>query len=130
MRYLRFAVRAKDEDSGVRLGFFQVAHELADAGRLPEAEARELSVVLAWFASNLATPTRFSRTRDASHKRTRAVSWFKDTAVEHIKFAWEIVAILHRQRVVIDALETDRPGSVVYEDPHQVVAEAFADTLA
>lgn len=38
-----------------------------------------------------------------------------------------MVYILEQHNVYVRVLKTDRPGYIVYEDQHQVVAEPFAD---
>jgi hypothetical protein len=40
-----------------------------------------------------------------------------------------MVYILEQHSVCVRVLKTDRPGYIVYEDEHQVVAEPFADLL-
>ncbi len=39
-----------------------------------------------------------------------------------------MVRILEAHDVFLKAITTDRPGYVVYEDAHQIVATPFADT--
>jgi hypothetical protein len=39
-----------------------------------------------------------------------------------------IAAILHAHGVEVEAIRTERPGYVVYEDKHQVAAEPFKET--
>ena len=41
-----------------------------------------------------------------------------------------MAAILGEHGIVVETLETERPGYVVYEDDVQVVAEPFSDTGA
>ena len=41
-----------------------------------------------------------------------------------------MISILETQGVVVEVIETQRPGYVVYEDEFQIVAEPFADTGA
>ena len=41
-----------------------------------------------------------------------------------------MVLILEKHGIVVEMLETERPGYVVYEDDVQVVAEPFSDTRA
>jgi len=38
-----------------------------------------------------------------------------------------MVYILEQHNVYVRVLKTDRPGYIVYEDEHQVVAEPFAN---
>jgi len=41
---------------------------------------------------------------------------------------YELVAILEAHGVGVEVIRTSRPGYVVYEDMHQVMAEPYADT--
>jgi hypothetical protein len=55
------------------------------------------------------------------------VCWFKSSATQHIGRIHEMVYILEQHNVYVRVLKTDRPGYIVYEDEHQVVAEPFAN---
>jgi hypothetical protein len=125
--FIRYVVSKRDPSSGCRRGFLREAGHLHRRGVFlrDSARAREL---IDWFDSHLRCPDRLSRTRNASHKRKRALSWFKDTAPAHIERARELVGLMEANDVLVQMLVTDRPGYVVYEDDHQVVAEPFADT--
>ena len=60
-------------------------------------------------------------------KKNRALSWFRDTAVQHLRHARELVGILEGHGVYVRTLKAKRVGYVVYEDECQIVAEPFAD---
>jgi hypothetical protein len=60
-------------------------------------------------------------------KKNRALSWFKDTAIDHIAQIRELVAILEDHGVHVQTFKVKRVGYVVYEDDYQIVAEPFAD---
>jgi len=130
MRYLRFVVASKNRDSGVREGLFQVAGRLAKSGTLSVHDQARIDDLREWFGDHLGVPDRFTRTRNAAHKKTRGVSWFKDTAHELVRRMRELSSILHEHGVTVEVLETLRPGYVIYEDEVQVVAEPFSDTGA
>ncbi|MDN5940368.1 MAG: hypothetical protein L0H94_00680 [Nitrospira sp.] len=127
--YLRFVVKRKDPDSGKRLGIFQALAELRDHGELREHELDVMRELHQWFNVQLEKPTTFSRS-SKPHAMDKAISWFKDSALEHIERMREIVAILEEHGVHVEILQTDRPGYVVYEDDFQIAAEAFRDTAA
>jgi len=130
MRYLRFVISEKSPDSGFRYGFICGAYEVQNRKVLEPFEEDRLEEIFAWFNEHLHIPDRFSRKRNANHRKHHGLSWFKDTASEHLQLAREVVEILRPHGVVVDILETERPGFVVYEDEFQVVAEPFADTRA
>ncbi len=127
--YLRFVIDQKDEDSGKRLGLFHALAYLCDQGELFPHEEQMLQHARDWFNRYLQKPTRFSRTLKPNAKK-RAISWFKDSAIEHIAMMRELVAILQAHQVHVEMLQTDHPGYIVYEDEFQITAEAFTDTGA
>lgn len=82
-----------------------------------------------WFNANLARPTRFTAAKAPFwRKRNRALSWFKDSAIDHIAQIRELVEILESHHVHVRTLKAKRVGYIVYEDEHQIVAQPFADT--
>src|SRR5258706_11951761 len=104
MRYLRFVVARTIHDSGIREGLFQAAGRLSRAGTLTTVEQLRLDTIVQWFSKNLNSPTRFTRTRNASHKRTRGIAWFKDTAAEHLRQIREATLVLEEQGIVVECI--------------------------
>jgi hypothetical protein len=127
--YIRFVVKREDADSGKRLGVFQALADLRDQGELLEHELVLMKELHQWFNEFLKKPKAFSRS-SKPHAKNKAISWYKDTAVEHIERMRELVAILEEHGVHVEILQTDRPGYIVYEDEFQITAEAFRDTVA
>ena len=126
--YLRFAIHQRDHDSGRGLGIFQAASNLRDSGELEEWEWRTLWEITHWFDAHLEKPDRFTASKPPYYrKQSKAISWFKDTAVEHIQHAREMAYILDRNGIAVTTLLAERVGYVVYEDEFQIVAEAFSD---
>jgi hypothetical protein len=123
-------VAAKHRDSGVREGVFQVARRLARSGTLSRPEQTRLDDLRTWFGKHLKVPERFTRTRNASHKKIRGIAWFKDTAGDYLTRMRELARILVENDILVEVIETDRPGYVTYEDEIQLVAEPFSDTGA
>jgi hypothetical protein len=128
VRFVRFVVHDLDGDSGYRQGFIQAAARLDDDGHLADAQAALFRESLRWFREHLPVPDRFTRTRNASHKKKRALSWFKEDALAQITHARDVLEIPRSHDVLVEKLVTERPGYVVYEDDFQVVAEPFTDT--
>jgi len=84
-----------------------------------------------WFNKHLQTPTRFTAAKPPYYrKQSKAISWFRDTAHEHIGYIREMAAILENHGVPVRMIKAERVGYVVYEDEHQVVAEPFSDVEA
>ena len=128
--YLRFIALTTNHESHVRDGVFAAAWRMRQDPELPADDEALLRMHLAWMNENMRMPTRFNRTKSKAHDRRAAkgISWFKDTAVEHIDRVRQVSEILGRHGIHIETITTDRPGFVVYEDEHQIVAEPFKDT--
>jgi len=60
-------------------------------------------------------------------KPNKAISWFKDTAKDHLAHIRDLVGILQNHGIAVQMLKTETVGYVVYEDEYQIVAEPFAD---
>jgi hypothetical protein len=127
--YLRFVVAHIHENSDRELGVFHAAGKLKDEGKLHSHEEEHYSSIVHWFDEHLQRPTRFTASKPPFYrKKSKAISWFKDTAQEHLSRVRELVVILEHHGVSVRMLKTDRVGYIVYEDDFQIVAEPFADT--
>jgi hypothetical protein len=125
--YLRFVVAEIHHASGKQLGVFHAVRYLREDGELFPHEEDQHDLVKKWFSKNLDTPTRFTASKPPlGRKQSKAISWFKETAKEHIARIRILVAILENHGVSVQMLKTDRVGYVVYEDEYQIVAEPFA----
>jgi len=123
--YLRFAAHgARDRVTHQPRGLFQAGYRALHEATLPADELARLQATLTWFERRLACPKRFARSRKPGAE-SKALSWFKPTAREHIAQARELVELLRRAEVEIVMSTTRTPGYIVYEDAHQVVAEPF-----
>ncbi len=128
--YLRFIVGDRDNDSGQQSGVFQALYKLRDSGKLHAHEEDVVEELRQWFNKNLEVPDRFTAAKPPYYrKKKRAISWFKDTAHEHMSRIREMVAILENHDVAVRMMTSDRVGYVVYEDDYQIVAEPFSDSL-
>jgi len=127
--YLRFSVTEIDENSERELGVFHAVRYLRDEAKLESYEEERIDSIIHWFSEHLEEPTRFTASKPPFYrKRARAISWFKDTADEHLFRIRELVAILEHHGISVQTLKSNRVGYVVYEDEFQIVAQPFADT--
>jgi hypothetical protein len=125
--FLRFVVSEIDNDSQRGLGVFQAIDKLRRRGVLSHYEEEQDDSIGRWFDKNLAKPTRFTASKPPFYrKKSKAISWFKDSAGEHIAHVRSLVAILEHHGISVRMLKADRVGYVVYEDEYQIVAEPFA----
>lgn len=127
--YLRFVVADIHEDSGQELGVFHAVRNLLDDGELLVHEEEQHDAIIQWFNEHLEKPTRFTASKPPFYRRqSKAISWFKDTAHEHLARVRELVVILEHHGVSVRMLKTNRVGYIVYEDEFQIVAEPFTDS--
>lgn len=124
---IRFVIASRDEDSGRRQGLFQAADELRASGRMSGTDEQRLNEVEQWFRDNLPVPKRFA-VSSKPRRKAQAISWFRDTATEQIARMRDFQVILESYGVAVEMLRERRPGYVVYEDDHQVVAYPFSET--
>lgn len=127
MGFVRFVIPETDADSGRRQGLFQALADLDDRGELLAEEQRTYDQICNWFRKNLRKPRSFTRS-SKPHAKKVALSWFKDTATDHVRRMRELAVILEAHGIPTQMVRSDRPGYIVYEDHHQVAAEPFSDT--
>jgi len=124
--FLRFVVPEIDDNSEWQIGVFQAIYKLPESGALSEHEMEQDDLIGEWFDKNLRKPNRLTAAKPPFYrKKNRAISWFKDSAREHISQVRSLVAILRAHGISVQTLKTDRVGYVVYEDEYQIVAEPF-----
>ena len=127
MMFIRFVINNNDPDSGKRQGLFQAMSDLESAGKLLPYEQQLYDEIYDWFRHKLKKPRSLSKS-SKPHAKNVAISWFKDSAKEHIDKMRSLVNILNSHDVVTDMIRSERPGYIVYEDEYQVAAEPFKET--
>lgn len=123
--FIRFVVSAHDEDSRLPKGIFTALYELEEQGELAAHEREWFRTTERWFARHLKFPTRVARS-SRPHAPGQAISWLKLSATEHLSRMRDLVSLLEHKDILVQELRTERPGYIVYEDEHQVLAEPFA----
>jgi hypothetical protein len=121
--FIRFVSGEVHEDSHVLTGLFFAVFELKSSG-LPDYELEALIELRDWFNVNLDSPFDHLRSSD---RFDRAICWFRHTARDHLRKAWELATVLERNDVLIWTIRSKRTGYVYYEDEVQVFAEPFND---
>ncbi len=83
-----------------------------------------------WFSKHLPAPARFNRTRSKGYyrRKTKGISWFKDTASECLSRMHVLKRIAEEHGYPVSVICEDRIGFIVYEDEFQAVAEPFFET--
>jgi len=129
--YLRFVQLKIVLGMRAREGIFSAAYELKHASKADRHTQSQLEDILSWFGQNLAVPSRFNLSSSKGYDRkvvTYGLSWYKPAARDHLKKSYELAALLRQNGYSIEIIKTSRPGYVLYEDEHQIVAEPFADS--
>jgi hypothetical protein len=125
--FIRFVIPKLDDDSGRRQGLFQAAHILHGCGVLSRADHDRLEEIRHWFNQNLESPTRLALS-SRPHAKAQALSWFKDSATQHIAKMREFQQILEHYGLAVHVIKAKRLGYVLYEDEFQIAAYPFQDT--
>jgi hypothetical protein len=122
--FIRFVSAERDKDSNLAQGIFRVAYDMRDRGDLATHEEIWFDELDQWFRKHLRRPSRYAWSSRPNAPK-RAVTWLKLSSVEHVRRLRELAALLRHKDVMIEEVVTDRPGYVLYEDQHQVVAMPF-----
>jgi hypothetical protein len=125
MVFLRFTSTNRHPQSDFNAGVFWAAHRLQERSDLSEETQNQLAAILKRLEDAIPKPSRFTRTQNASHKRTRGLSWIKSSATELVSDLHRLAGLLRQNDVPVEVLKTSHPGYIVYEDSIQVVAEPF-----
>ena len=118
MGYIRFVVPRPHEDSHRLSGVFSVAFDHWVRDDLEKCDRHHLGVLLDWFGDNLASPP---------VNDTRALFWFHGCCNPCTQRIWELSLILRELGEHPRLLKTRRPGTIVYEDEHQIAALPFRE---
>jgi hypothetical protein len=108
----RFVLPDSHPDTGVRDDIFGAAYDLYDGNQISVADRQTLKDLLAWFETNLATPSRFNRSKSKGYdrRRTAGISWLKPTASQHLAKMRELAAILENNGYRVSQITSKRPG--------------------
>ena len=118
----------RDKHSWQPQGLFAIAWALEQSHQLEDLEVEWLHEIRRWFEAHLRRPLRFSSSRRKTFTRNDGISWFRESAREHIQHMQELVALLREHGVRVRMRRTCTPGYVLYQDAHQVVAVPFDGT--
>jgi hypothetical protein len=128
-RYIRFVTDEIDDETHRRRGIFQVAIYCQEDNETTKEDAEALSETLKWFDGELKKPDRFSKSQK-TFAASNAICWFRSTANNHIAKVRELCRLVEKQGIRTEMLTTTKPGYIVYEDEHQIVAVPFKETVS
>jgi hypothetical protein len=125
--FIRFTTVGAHSHPAVGDGVFGCAYAFRGDPRIGQVDRAEIAELIKWFEKNLSTPDRFNRRTSKGSYRglDTGISWFRSEASDCVSKMRQLVTILERNDVDVKMFRTDRPGYVIYEDAHQIVAEPF-----
>ncbi len=89
-----------------------------------DEDVKKLKELSGWFNQNLEKPTRFSK-GSSKNNADVSLSWFKDSAKEHISRIQDFIEIAQKYDILIERITSKNPGYIVFEDEHPVSAVPF-----
>lgn len=117
--YLRFVVGIDNESAHRQDGLFTEINRLKNDDLLMDYQNKLVEDTFKCFNDNLPVPP-YKRKKMSKE----AVAWFKDSTTEYIDRMLDLVAILRENNIHVRILKTEKPGMIIYEDEHQVVAKS------
>jgi predicted deacetylase len=123
--FLRFVVTERHTRSDREMGIFSALYDLEDRGELRAGEIEWFRESERWLNKHLRRPSRLAWS-SRPNAPERAISWFRDTAIEHVSRVRALCDLLEHKGIAVTELRTEKPGYVVYQDEYQVVAMPFA----
>jgi hypothetical protein len=122
--FIRFITQFINQYGETDTGLFSALRFVREHSLTQDEEVKELKDLRNWFNENLQVPDRFS---NAANKKPASISlsWFKDSAKNHIKKIYAIIEILEKYGIIIETVTTKNPGYIIYEDDYQVSAIPF-----
>lgn len=116
--YIRFVVGSESDSPRMQSGLFVEVANLKRKDLLEPYQIKHVNDIFEFFNSNLPCPP-FSKKKWSID----AISWFKDTATDHIDKMRDLAVILEENNLIIRVLKTDKPGMILYEDEFQIIAQ-------
>lgn len=118
--YLRFTTQFKNEYGQPETGVFQALGYLIRSEQVFDYDHARLKEIQAWFNRELERPKRFNK-HSSKNKGDVAISWFKDSATEHLKNMYDLIPIFENYEIQVELIKKENPGYKVYEDDFQIV---------
>ena len=123
--YLRFTTQFINPYNESETGIFMALKYVRDDLSITQDEdIYKLKLLTGWFNQYLDKPIKFSNATNKNPANI-SLSWFKDSAKNHIQKIHELIEILERYDIIVDRVTTQNPGYVVYEDEFQISAIPF-----
>jgi hypothetical protein len=118
--YLRFITEYKNEWNEDVTGVFQALGHLIRSNEVFDYDKERLEAIRNWFNKELERPEKFNK-HSNKNKSNVAISWFKDSAKQHLENMYALIPIFDNYGIQIEVIKTQNPGYKVFEDNFQVV---------
>jgi len=118
--FLRFITKYEDDWGEEATGVFQALGYLIRSDQVFEYDRQRLKDIREWFNKKLDQPKRFNK-HSNKKKSNVAISWYKDSAKQHLKNMYDLVPIFDIYGITIEIIKKENPGYIVFEDDFQVV---------
>ena len=119
--YLRFITQFINEIGQKETGLFNALAFIRNNPETQFEDVAKLDELYNWFKENLDAPEWFTRPQYRMHEY-HSLSWFKDTAKEHIIKMQEIIEVLEKYDIIVERVTSKKPGSIFFEDKFQISA--------
>jgi hypothetical protein len=114
--FIKYIPLSLDAAESEEKGFLEMARYLTETGVLNEDNQNCLSTHLQWVDAHVPKPS-----QRAQFTHELAVTWWK-LHPELFTRLNEVRKILEENEIWIEIVETEKPGTIVYEDDFQVIA--------
>ncbi len=102
-------------------GIFALVNGLSRSGLLSPSQEQFRIRENAWYEATLIDPSTVDPTVYDRNRHPGATAWFKLSATDMIARTSGYSAILDMHGISWARVESDDPGEIVYDDPHQVI---------
>lgn len=121
--FLRFRTQFINEYGEPQTGVFQALGHLIRSDEVFDHDLQKFKEVNNWFSKNLDRPKKFQK-HSNKHKGNIGISWFKDSAKEHLKKMHSLLPIFENYGIQVEIIKRENPGYKIFEDEFQVVTIA------
>ena len=118
--YIRFITEFTNDWDERETGVFQAMGHLIRSPDVFDYDRERLKEIRAWFDKELERPSRFNK-HSNKHKSQVAISWYRDTAKEHLENMYDLIPIFDTYNIQVEVIKKENPGYKVYEDEFHVV---------
>ena len=111
MNLIRFEIDKVDEGSGRPSGFFVVLQQMNDDFVFESWHDVEVREIIDFYNENLPVSNILE-----DYENRRALSWFKESAVDYGQKMWRLAEILKEYGVHVHVIRARYPRFVLYSD--------------